>query len=131
MKHWHCSTLSAPPKPKGFSRACPETPTPAALASILAARGEHTRAMTMTREIQSDGVSTITFITAWEPPSPSSVMPLRPSAGSNGRRPPDSLAAPGSKDPLLAPVREESGYQKIQADLERRVAEFRAIHSRT
>jgi len=104
----------------------------AALASILAARGERTRAMTMTSEIQSDrGLDHHVYYSLG-----ATFAQLGDAA--EAIRWLERAAASGfpcrtwfEKDPLLAPVREESGYQKIQGDLERRVAEFRAIHSRT
>ena len=118
---------------EGILESMPGDPrAKAALASILAARGEHARAMAMTREIQSDGgldhhvyyslgatfaqLGDAAEAIRWLERAAASGFPCRTWF---------------AKDPLLAPVRDDDGYQKIQADLERRVAEFRATYGRT
>lgn len=125
--------LGRSPEAEGILESMSADPrAKAALASILAARGERTRAMTMTREIQSDtGLDHHVYYSlgatfAQLGNAAEAIRWLERAAASGF-----SCGTWFAKDPLLAPVRDEGGYRKIQADIERRVAEFRATYGRT
>jgi tetratricopeptide (TPR) repeat protein len=95
----------------------------AALASLLAARGERTRAMALVTAVQGGSEHAAYSLGAAFAQLGDGREAVRwlERAASRGLSSHTWLAT----DPLLAPIRRDAGYQKLQADLEEAAARFR------